>query len=104
VTDRRSPEAASYRKLYKSSSWRKGRLVFLRQHPLCERCAEGGRIVPASVVNHRKPHKGNIELFFDTRNWQALCAPCHDRHAQSEEKTGKAIPRRGPDGWPLPPE
>jgi cytochrome c553 len=55
-------------------------------------------------VYHRKPHKGNIELFFDTRNWQALCAPCHDRHAQSEEKTGKAIPRRGPDGWPLPPE
>jgi 5-methylcytosine-specific restriction protein A len=61
--------------------WRKAREVFLSMHPLCE-CAECralGRILPASVVDHRTPHRGDITLFWDMSNWQALSKSCHDR-------------------------
>jgi 5-methylcytosine-specific restriction endonuclease McrA len=99
MTDHRSPEAQAYRHLYRSSAWRKGRLIFLAQHPLCERCKAKGRITAATVVNHIKPHKGDITLFFAWSNFEATCKPCHDRDIQSEERIGysKAI---GIDGWP----
>lgn len=99
MTDYRSPDAIAYRPLYKSKAWRNGRLVFLAQHPLCARCEAEGRITPATVVNHVKPHKGNVALFYDWNNWEAVCKPHHDRDIQSEERTGfsKAI---GLDGWP----
>lgn len=97
--DYRSTEAAAYRKLYKSSAWLKGRLVFLAQNPLCKRCFDAKRTTPATVVHHVKPHKGDLTLFFDWRNWEPICAPCHDIDAQGEEARGfsKAI---GADGWP----
>jgi len=99
VHDQRSTEAALYRKLYKSTQWRKGRLLFLAQNPLCQRCQARGEITAANVVNHIVPHKGDLVLFFASSNWEATCKPCHDRDIQSEERTGysKAI---GPDGWP----
>lgn len=99
MPDRRSPEAQAYRHLYKTPAWRNGRRAFLMQNPLCERCRENHRITPATVVNHRKPHKGDTALFFDWRNWEAVCKPHHDSAIQSEERMGysKAI---GADGWP----
>lgn len=99
MPDPRSPEAAQYRQLYRSSAWRKGRILFLAQHPLCERCQARGRITAANVVNHRKPHKGDIALFFATSNWEATCKACHDSDIQSEERTGFSK-RIGADGWP----
>lgn len=99
MPDHRSPEAQAYRQLYRTKAWIKGRLQFLAQHPLCERCQAKGRITAASVVNHRTPHKGNLDLFFDQANWEPTCKPCHDSDIQSEERSGfsKAI---GDDGWP----
>lgn len=86
--DSRSEEAQAWRHLYKSSGWRKGRVIFLQQHPLCERCEAQKRTVAATVVNHRKPHKGDVALFFDWNNWSSLCKNCHDGAVQSEERTG----------------
>ena len=61
--------------------WRKARDVFLRAHPLCEcdECRAQGRVLPASVVDHVRPHRGDAALFWDRSNWQALSKRCHDR-------------------------
>lgn len=60
------------------SRWRKARLAYLKRHPLCVLCSERGRIVPAGVVDHIRDHKGDRRLFWDSTNWRALCAPCHN--------------------------
>lgn len=97
--DRRSPEAIRWRKLYKSTAWRKGRRIFLAQHPLCERCLAAGRTVAATVVNHRVAHKGDEARFFAWANWEAICPPCHDRDVKAEEMRGYST-SIGLDGWP----
>jgi 5-methylcytosine-specific restriction protein A len=62
------------------SRWRKARASFLKRNPLCIEC---GRL--ASVVDHRTPHKGNYELFWDVSNWGSMCKPCHDRKTARED-------------------
>ena len=98
--DQRSPEAQAWRPLEKSYRWQQQRKRFLQRNPLCERCKANGQITPATVVHHIKAHKGDLALFWDTRNFEAICAPCHDRDAQSEERIGygKAIDA---SGWPI---
>ncbi|MCW8917157.1 MAG: HNH endonuclease [Magnetovibrio sp.] len=69
--------------------WKKARAKFLKEHPVCEGvCKEDGRVAAASVVDHVIPHRGDLELFWDRSNWQALCKSCHDRHKQRLEKSG----------------
>jgi 5-methylcytosine-specific restriction protein A len=59
--------------------WRKARALFLRQHPLCAECRRNGALTPATVVDHIIPHRGDLTLFWDQKNWQPLCKSCHDR-------------------------
>lgn len=98
--DKRSEESKGWRHLYKKAQWLKGRAWHLRQNPLCVFCAEAGRAEPATVVDHIIPHKGDVGLFFDTKNWQSLCAPCHDTIKQAIEKNAHKR-ATGLDGWPL---
>lgn len=67
--------------------WRKARAVFLRAHPLCmcSECAALGRLLPATVVDHIKPHRGDLTLFWDQRNWQAMAKRCHDSKTARED-------------------
>ena len=51
-------------------------------------CKKTGHITAASVVDHITPHKEDYQLFWNQKNWQALCKPCHDRHKQRQEKSG----------------
>ncbi len=71
------------RKKYKSviygAKWRKARERFLSCYPLCAECKKHGETVEASVVDHVKPHRGDVKLFWDVNNWQALCKACHDK-------------------------
>jgi len=72
--------------------WQKARELFLRENPLCAECQRYGRITPATVVDHIKPHKGNQKLFWDWSNWQALCKQCHDKKtAQQDGRWGGAV-------------
>lgn len=73
--------------------WRKARLRFLRQHPVCEECDRHGRLKAATVVDHIKPHKGNCELFWDEGNWQPLCKRCHDRKTALEDSNFLSVMR-----------
>lgn len=65
--------------------WQKARATWLRRHPLCAVCDEAGRVVPALVVDHKVPHRGDQSLFWDTSNWQSLCKPCHDTKTARED-------------------
>ena len=66
--------------------WRKARLLFLKLNPLCVHCRdEEDRVTPATVVDHITPHKGDKQLFWDTKNWQPLCKRHHDKKTVLED-------------------
>ena len=73
------------------SKWQQAREAWLRKHPLCRMCSELGRVVPATVVDHIVPHRGDMRLFWDSSNWQSLCKTCHDSHKQRAEKSGAVV-------------
>lgn len=73
------------------SKWQKARLDFLRDNPLCSEHSKRGLVVAACVVDHKVPHKGDLKLFWDRKNWQALCKHCHDSHKQRLEKSGLVV-------------
>lgn len=58
--------------------WQQARAGWLRKHPLCVFCEKDGRTTAASVVDHIEPHRGDMVLFWDSSNWQSLCATCHN--------------------------
>lgn len=68
--------------------WRKARLVHLDENPLCVYCQRQGRVTAATVVDHKVPHRGDMNLFWDRANWQSLCGPCHSAVKQREEAGG----------------
>ena len=80
------------------NAWRKAREGYLRSHPLCEcpDCDAGRkRVTPATVVDHRVPHRGDQVLFWDRNNWQAMSKPCHDRKTATQDSSWA---RRPPGG------
>jgi len=68
-----------------NSRWRKARATWLSRHPLCAECERQRRVAPATVVDHITPHRGDQDLFWDTKNWQSLCKPCHDKKTARED-------------------
>jgi 5-methylcytosine-specific restriction protein A len=73
------------------SKWQKARLDFLSKNPLCVEHGKRGLVVAATVVDHIVAHKNDLKLFWDRKNWQALCKHCHDSHKQRLEKSGVVI-------------
>lgn len=71
--------------------WQQARAGFLRKHPLCVNCQRQGLIAAASVVDHIKPHRGDMGLFWDRNNWQPLCENCHNSWKQRLEKSGRQV-------------
>lgn len=70
--------------------WQQARAGWLRAHPLCVMCEElDQRVTAATVVDHKVPHRGDMALFWQTSNWQSLCARHHSSHKQREEAGGR---------------
>ncbi len=82
-------------------AWQKARAAFLRKHPLCLPCQKRGRVAEAHVVDHIAPHRGDMKLFWDSKNWQSLCANCHNSYKQRLEKSGRASLGCTPEGYPI---
>ena len=68
-----------------SSAWQRARAYYLSAHPLCRMHEQQGRVEPATVVDHIKPHRGDKALFWDSDNWQPLCKRCHDIKTARED-------------------
>lgn len=98
------------RALYGTAQWQKLRKAKLTANPLCECdfCTAHKRVTPATVVDHKIPHKGDRGLFFDYSNLQSLGKNCHDsKTAREDGGFGRVKPsRKGGcdlDGNPLRP-
>jgi 5-methylcytosine-specific restriction endonuclease McrA len=96
---RRDHAGTSLRGLYNTKRWRHPetgvrikileRDGFTCQMPGCGVLLVGKRHAPNSpVVDHIKPHKGNLVLFWDEGNLQALCKRCHDGAKQAMDNRG----------------
>ena len=75
----------AYHAWYSTARWRVLRIKYLSMNPLCVLCKADGRLTPATVVDHKTPHKGNKGLFYDVDNFQALCKQCHDSKTAKED-------------------
>ena len=83
---RMHPEATrSASKRGYNSRWRSASKAFLKEHPLCVECMRHGKYTQATVVDHVTPHRGNMTLFWDKKNWQGLCKSCHDKKTGRED-------------------
>ncbi|RCS25946.1 HNH endonuclease [Phyllobacterium salinisoli] len=76
--DQRRPTA---RQRGYTAEWERESKAFLAANPACRRCG-----VPAALVDHIQPHKGNQRLFWNRSNWQPLCRPCHSGAKQAQER------------------
>jgi 5-methylcytosine-specific restriction enzyme A len=50
---------------------------------VCDTCR--GVRLPAHVVDHIVPHRGDPALFWDESNWQAMAKVCHDRKTATSD-------------------
>jgi len=89
-SDARSSGAA-WRAWYKTARWRALRQqVLIRDAYTCQRTGQvlGGRYpAPDSpTVNHKRPHRGSAELFWDINNLETVSKAVHDSEIQREEQ------------------
>lgn len=87
------------RKWYSSRRWKARRAQQLREHPLCKMCRAEGKATPATIADHRVPHKGDYILFWEGE-LDSLCKRHHDSDKALIEG-GKRVVQIGVDGWPL---
>jgi len=100
MADYRSAEAKLYHRLYKTARWRRLREHQLSIQPLCEFCLITEDVTAATVVDHRRAHRGDLELFHDPSNLQSLCKHHHDSAKQMIDN-GKKVVTYGVDGYPI---
>jgi len=94
--------AGKYRELYTTHRWRKLRVEQLRRQPLCEMCFNHGKITEANVVDHKEPHRGDMDRFW-AGPFQSLCKHCHDSHKQRAENGG-GVMGCDANGFPIDPD
>ena len=91
------------RKLYNTKRWRVETRpeVLERDGWLCQGCAEKHQLtdVPnrpdSAIVDHIKPHRGNLALFWDWDNLQSVCKAYHDSEKQKLEKASAGSDKGG---------
>ena len=85
--------------------WQNARATYLAKHPFCAYCLrdagisyeqdaeaiglacmnKGVGLLHAQVVDHIDPHRGDMNVFWDSTRWQSLCKTHHSRDKQREE-------------------
>lgn len=72
-------KSAEWNYLYHTARWKKESKEFLALYPFCNFCGE-----PSKIVDHIRPHRGDLDLFWDKSNWQPVCVRCHSRKTFAE--------------------
>lgn len=93
VRDTRYSPDATVRSWYKSARWQALRqAVLVRDLYTCQHTGvmlTGKAPAPNSpVVHHKRPHKGDEQLFWDINNLEAVSKEWHDSEAQVRERRG----------------
>ena len=101
--DRQRNASQVWRSWYRSARWRRLReRILTRDLFTCRMCGLLHAGKGTAVVDHVKPHRGDEVLFWQESNLQVLCkSPCHDKHKQAQERSGRDFTCTGPDGWPI---
>lgn len=65
------------------SKWRRASKAFLAEphNRLCV-CGCGGL---SEMVDHKTPHRGDMKLFWDRKNWQPMTRSCHSRKTAASD-------------------
>ena len=85
----RRRQETPWRAWYSTARWQ--RLSLSVRAAALFTCAMCGAIRPGkgeTVTDHKIPHRGDPDLFWDERNLQCLCKACHDGAKQAEERRG----------------
>lgn len=77
------------RKVYATTAWKKLRLSYMKEHPICEECLKKGKVTPAEDIHHKRSfvQRGQInwDLAYDDKNLMAVCKECHQEiHAKQQ--------------------
>ncbi|KAB2792874.1 HNH endonuclease [Brucella anthropi] len=94
-----NPDRRPWKGWYKLARWERRRQELFAKQPLCVKCLEREEVTVADTADHVVPHRGDPDLFW-YGELQPLCASCHSRLKQREER-GQDVVRFGPDGWPI---
>lgn len=79
--------SAAYHSLYNLPVWTQDlRPAQLLREPFCAQCLREGKRQAATVVDHIRPHRGDVGLFLDASNHQSLCKRHHDRKTAQEQQ------------------
>ncbi|MGY3091096.1 5-methylcytosine-specific restriction protein A [Hymenobacter sp. UYAg731] len=68
---------------YGTARWQRARAAQLARVPCCQACAEQGRTTAATVCDHVVSVRLGGD-FWDSRNYQSLCHPCHQAKSAAE--------------------
>lgn len=68
---------------YSTAAWQHARATQLAKCPCCVVCTQQGRTTTATVADHTTPVRLGGD-FWDSRNHQSLCRPCHQAKSASE--------------------
>lgn len=69
--------------VYNTDTWRKLRIIYLKNNPLCEKCKENNILTLATLVHHRNEISNGKTILdkkllgYDYTNLMALCSDCH---------------------------
>lgn len=87
--DKHRSNVGPHRAWYKTARWSRLRMdTFVKDHFTCRMCGKLEGNTSRLVCDHKTPHRGNANLFWDAENLQTLCAsPCHNSKKQKEEQS-----------------
>jgi 5-methylcytosine-specific restriction endonuclease McrA len=75
---------------YRLQRWRRLRWqILVRDNFTCKLCGKLEGDSSQLVADHVKAHRGNVDLFWDPNNLQALCKACHNSTKQAEDQASR---------------
>lgn len=75
-----------FRALYRTVRWTLLRREVLIEHPLCNMCGLAASTICDHVIPARVYAAADPERFYDRKNLQGICKPCHDAKTQREKE------------------
>ncbi|MCH4175899.1 MAG: HNH endonuclease [Streptococcaceae bacterium] len=74
-------------KLYKTTRWKKLRIVVIRRDfGLCQECKRRGIITKGRIIHHKIEARDDLSKFWDIDNLEVICDSCHNK--EHPERSG----------------